>query len=127
MERMDELKDIDQMHYCPDYYDLNVNKYGIKCGTPLRFWENKGQIKWFQWYFRYWLGRRYLDDKRQINRWKKIVSRFNGELVKMIKMLIADLMIGLIDENYYKKQKTNIIMVEEKKELLNIFLKIKML
>ena len=25
------------------------------------------------------------DDKRQINRWKKIVSRFRGKLVKMIK------------------------------------------
>ena len=36
-------------------------------------------------YFRYWLGRRSLDDKRQIERWKQIVSRFRGKLVKMIK------------------------------------------
>ena len=34
---------------------------------------------------RYWLGRRLKDDKRQINRWKKTVSRFRGKLVKMIK------------------------------------------
>ena len=40
---------------------------------------------WFQWHFRYWLGRRFVDDERQINRWKKIVSRFKGKLVKMIK------------------------------------------
>ena len=39
----------------------------------------------FQWYFRYWLGRRSLDDKRQIARWKKNVSRFTGRLVKMIR------------------------------------------
>ena len=30
-------------------------------------------------------GRRSKDDERQINRWKKIVSRFRGKLVKMIK------------------------------------------
>ena len=36
-------------------------------------------------YVRYCLGRRSKDDKRQINRWKKIVSRFRGKLVKMIK------------------------------------------
>ena len=36
------LKDIDQKYFCSDYYDVSVNKYGIKFGTPLRFWENKG-------------------------------------------------------------------------------------
>ena len=40
---------------------------------------------WFQWYFSYWLGRRSSDDERCINRWKNIVSRFRGKLVKMIK------------------------------------------
>ena len=36
-------------------------------------------------YFWYWLSSRSEDDKREINRWKKIVSRFRGKLVKMIK------------------------------------------
>ena len=31
------------------------------------------------------LGRRSLDDKRQINRWMEIIIRFKGKLVKMIK------------------------------------------
>ena len=31
------------------------------------------------------LSRRSENDKRQINRWKGIVSRFRGKLVKMIK------------------------------------------
>ena len=85
------VKDIDQKYYCSDYYDANVNKYGVKCGTSLRFWENKRRVHsidpycWFQWSFRYRLGRSSVDDKRQINRWKRIVTRFKGKLVKMIK------------------------------------------
>ena len=40
---------------------------------------------WFQWYFRYWLGRKSKDGERQINRWKRIASTFRGKFVKMIK------------------------------------------
>ena len=45
----------------------------------------KDPYGWFQYCFRYWLGRRSQDDERQINRWKKIVSTFRSKLVKMIK------------------------------------------
>ena len=38
------LKNIDVKFYASDYYDVNVNKYSVKCGTSLRFWENKGWI-----------------------------------------------------------------------------------
>ena len=83
------MKNIDQKFYCSDYYDVSVNKYGVKYRTSPRFWENKGWINeidpdgWIQWYFRYWLSRRSQDDERQINRWKGIVSRFRGKLVKI--------------------------------------------
>ena len=69
-----QLKNFDTKFYASDYYDVNVNKYGVKCRTTLRFWENKAWINkicpygWFQWCFRYWSGRRSKDDKRQINR-----------------------------------------------------------
>ena len=91
MERICSFKNIDAKFYASDYYDVNVNKYGVKCGTSLRCRENKVWINkidpygWFQWYFMYWLGRRSKDDKRQINRWKEILSRFRGKLLKMIR------------------------------------------
>ena len=58
-KEFDELKNFDKKYYCSNYYGISINKYEVKCGTSLRFWENKGWINsiepygWFQWYFRY--------------------------------------------------------------------------
>ena len=85
------MRDLDPKLYSSNYYDVNVNKYGVKCGTSLRFWENKGWIHkqdpygWFPWYCRYYLGRRSYDDKRQIKKWNNIINRFKGISVTMIK------------------------------------------
>ena len=87
-KELKESKNIDKKYYSSDYYDASLNKYGVKCGTSLRFWKDKGWVNLIhtvQWYFRYWLGRRTKDDERQIKRWKVIVSRFKDILVKMIK------------------------------------------
>ena len=43
-KEFDVLKDIDQKYYCSNYYESSVNKYGVKCGTSLRFLEIKGWI-----------------------------------------------------------------------------------
>ena len=90
-KKLDVLKNIDKKLYASNYYDINVNKYKVKCGTSLRFWENKGWIHKqdpygrCQWYCRYYLRRRSSDDDRQIARWNNIINRFKSILVKMIK------------------------------------------
>ena len=43
-KEFDELKNVDPKYYYSNYYDVNVNKYGVKCGTLLRFWENNGWV-----------------------------------------------------------------------------------
>ena len=74
-------------------YDKNVNTYKVKCGSSLEDWESKDWIKkqdpygWFQWYCRFYMGRRTNDDKRQIDRWLKITGpkgRFRTNLMNKI-------------------------------------------
>lgn len=56
--------------------DPSLNFFHVHASQPLRIWQLKGWIHpddprgWFQWYCRYFLGRRHPDDARQIKRWK---------------------------------------------------------
>ena len=41
-KKFNELKNIERRYYCSNYYDVKLNKYGVKCGTSLRLWKNNG-------------------------------------------------------------------------------------
>lgn len=70
-----------------DVPNEQLNHFKLKSRLPLQWWHEKSLINpqdprgWFEWYCRFWMGRRSDDDLRQIKRWKQI-SRHSGQVKK---------------------------------------------
>jgi hypothetical protein len=70
-------------------YDISKNKYKVRVGTSLEFWESKGWIDpshpygWVHWYCDFFMGKRSKDDERQISRWQKLAG-YKGRFMRFL-------------------------------------------
>lgn len=91
----DWFEGLDDDMFKGNVYDKRKNMYGVNSGKNQAYWESMGWIHpsdprgWFQWYCRYYVGRRMEDDDRQIRRWNGVAGPNGRWKVALMKRIIS--------------------------------------
>ena len=84
---------IDHKMYLGEKYDRKLNYFKVKAGMPYEYWKEMGWIHEddpygaFEWYCKYFNGRRHPDDERQIRRFQDFAGpngRWRNRIYKRI-------------------------------------------
>ena len=74
-ELFESFAHVDPSLYLCNKYQANDNKFKVRSGKDYQFWKDNNWMHqddpygWFEWYCKYYAGRRHEDDQRQIQRW----------------------------------------------------------
>lgn len=80
---------LDSNLYLGEKYSPKLNRFKIRSGMDYDYWKEMGWMNeddpygWFEWYCKYYIGRRHPDDARQIRRWQDFCGK-NGRWRKRI-------------------------------------------
>ncbi len=92
-------------------HDPEINKYKVSSGQTIEEWEAAGWINhtydvrgWFQWYCRFFMGRRCDDDERQISRWRKCVGETGRWRRMLLKKYVAMSIREVFDDGEDEEQ-----------------------
>jgi hypothetical protein len=95
-----------ERHLTNPRYNPEINKYGVSCGQSIEQWEANGWINhqydvrgWFQWYCRFFMGRRCEDDERQIGRWSRCVGERGRWRRTLLKKYVQAGINSVVDED----------------------------
>lgn len=87
------LADVPTNLYLGDKYRPKNNKFKVRSGMPYEYWKEMNWFHeddpygWYEWYIKYYNGRRHSDDNRQIRRWQEFCGkrgRWRNRIYKMI-------------------------------------------
>ena len=92
-------------------YDASANKFGVVCGQSIEEWEAAGWIDhnhdvrgWFQWYCRFFQGRRCEDDERQVGRWARCVGATGRWRRMLLKKYVQSGVRDVFDDGEQEKE-----------------------
>lgn len=86
---LETLSDVPAKYYLGDKYRPKMNMFKVRSGMNYDYWTEMNWMHpddpygWFEWYLKYFNGRRHEDDDRQIRRWQDFCG-VNGRWRKRI-------------------------------------------
>ena len=110
-----EAFECDESKYNLEEQDKKVNFFKSLAGNNRQWWEDRNLINhmyntegWFQWYCRFYYGRRCEDDARELKRWANFKLRHLNMYYDCLERSKHNTQKGLMDDSVYPRYKQSL-------------------